>query len=161
MNGSALLQYAVFLAVVALLVKPVGGHMARVFVGERTFLDPVLRPAERAIYRVTRVDALAEMKWREYAAAFVLFGLAGTLALYAILRLQHWLPWFDAAPMTPDLAANAAVSFATTTTVGTLPTYTPAFGLVLAGTAVVVVALGYGPVRALGPILEHLLMTGG
>src|ERR1035438_4322122 len=60
------------------------------------------------------------MSWQEYASAFVLFGMIGTLFLYAILRLQHFLPWFYPAymttPMTPDLAMNTAVSFATTTT---------------------------------------------
>ena len=120
MSPSALLQYAAFLLTVTLLVKPVGRYMARVFCGEKTLLDPLLCPLERLIYRLTGVKPQAEMSWQEYASAFVLFGMIGTLFLYAILRLQHFLPWFYPAymttPMTPDLAMNTAVSFATTTT---------------------------------------------
>ncbi len=120
MSSSALLQYAVFLLTVTLLAKPVGRYMARVFSGERTLLDPLLCPVERLIYRLTGVDPKAEMVWQEYARAFVVFGMVGTLLLYAILRLQRLFPWFYPAymttPMTPDLAMNTAVSFATTTT---------------------------------------------
>ncbi len=120
MSPSALVQYAAFLVVVTLLVKPVGRYMARVFRGESTLLDPLLRPLERFIYRLTGVKPKAEMRWQEYARAFVVFGLTGTLFLYAILRLQRFLPWFYPAymttPMAPGLAMNTAVSFATTTT---------------------------------------------
>jgi K+-transporting ATPase ATPase A chain len=120
MTSSALLQYAVFLLTVTLLVKPAGRYMARVFSGEKTLLDPLLRPLERLLYRLTGVEPTAEMTWQEYARAFVVFGMVGTLLLYAILRLQQLLPWFFPAymttPLTPDLAMNTAVSFATTTT---------------------------------------------
>jgi K+-transporting ATPase ATPase A chain len=120
MNIANLLQYAVFLVIITLLVKPVGGYLTRVFAGERTWLDFFLRPLERLIYRLTRVDPAAEMNWRQYALAFVLFSLAGTVLLYLILRLQSHLPWYDATylttPLTPDLAMNTAVSFSTTTT---------------------------------------------
>jgi K+-transporting ATPase ATPase A chain len=120
MSLSALLQYAAFLLVVTLLVKPVGRYMARVFSGKRTLLDPLLCPAERLIYRLTGVPAQSEMTWLQYAGAFVVFGMVGTPLLYTILRLQQFLPWFYPAymttPMTPDLAMNTAVSFATTTT---------------------------------------------
>jgi K+-transporting ATPase ATPase A chain len=120
MSSSALLQYAAFLLTVTLLVKPVGRYMARVFSGERTLLDPLLCPVERTIYRLTGVKPKAEMRWQEYAQAFVVFGMVGTLLLYTILRLQRFLPWFYppymTTPMTPDLAVNTAVSFATTTT---------------------------------------------
>jgi K+-transporting ATPase ATPase A chain len=120
MSFSALLQYAAFLAIVTLLVKPVGRYMARVFSGERTFLDPLLCPVERLLYRLTGVDPKLEMRWQQYAGAFVVFGMVGTLLLYAILRLQRFLPWFYPAwmtsPMTPDLAMNTAISFSTTTT---------------------------------------------
>ena len=120
MSSSALLQYAVFLLTVTLLVKPVGRYMARVFSGGRTSLDPLLCPVERLIYRLTGVEPKIEMRWQEYARAFVIFGMVGTLLLYAILRLQRLLPWFYPSymttPMTPDLAINTAVSFATTTT---------------------------------------------
>src|SRR5262249_9788068 len=108
------------LLVVALLVKPVGTYLARVFGRERTFLDPVLRPIERLIYRAARIDPEKEMDWKVYSTCFVLSGLIGTLLLYAIHRLQHYLPWYYpeyiTTPMTPDLAMNNAISFSTTTT---------------------------------------------
>src|SRR5271165_3221300 len=120
MSSSALVQYAAFLLAVTLLVKPVGRYMARVFTGESTPLDPLLCPLERLIYRLTGVKRQSEMGWQEYASAFVVFGMVGTLLLYTILRLQRFLPWFYSVymttPMTPDLAINTAVSFATTTT---------------------------------------------
>ena len=120
MSASNLFQYAIFLAVVTALVKPVGGYMARVFSRERTLLDPFLCPVERLIYRATRVAPQEEMDWKEYATAFVLFGLVGTLLLYVLLKIQRFLPWFFPAyqttSITPDLAMNTAVSFATTTT---------------------------------------------
>jgi len=120
MSSSALVQYAAFLLTVTLLVKPVGRYMARVFCGESTLLDPLLCPLERFIYRFTGVKPKVEMGWQEYARAFVVFGLTGTLVLYFILRLQRLLPWFFPSymttPMTPDLAVNTAVSFSTTTT---------------------------------------------
>jgi len=120
MSSSALVQYAAFLLAVTLLVKPVGRYMARVFTGESTPLDPLLCPLERLIYRLTGVQPKSEMRWQEYAQAFVILGMVGTLLLYAILRLQRLLPWFYPAymttPMTPDLAINTAVSFSTTTT---------------------------------------------
>jgi K+-transporting ATPase ATPase A chain len=113
-------QAGVFLVVVTLLVRPVGGYMARVFAGERTVLDPVLRPAERLLYRLCGIDPRREMAWPEYAASFVWLSLAGPLLLYAVLRLQGLLPrTFPAyltTPLTPDLAFNTALSFATTTT---------------------------------------------
>lgn len=120
MTWSSVAQYALFLAIVTALVRPVGGYLARVFAGERTLLDPVLRPVERGIHAVCGVDTRAEMTWQGYAWAFVRFSTLGTVALYLILRTQRHLPWFDGAhqttPMTTDLAANTAVSFATTTT---------------------------------------------
>src|SRR6516165_235396 len=120
MSTSALVQYAAFLVAVTLLVKPAGRYMARVFTGESTLLDPLLCPLERFIYRLTGVKPKSEMRWQEYAQAFVIFGMVGTLALYGILRLQRLLPWFYPAymstPMTPDLAMNTAVSFSTTST---------------------------------------------
>jgi K+-transporting ATPase ATPase A chain len=96
--------------------------MARVFQGQKTWPDFVLRPVERLIYKITRVDATAEMSWKEYAFSFIIFGLAGTLATFLILRFQYLLPYFGltaarlATPMTSDLALNTAISFSTTTT---------------------------------------------
>lgn len=64
MSGPNLLQYGFFLAVVAVLVKPLGGYMARVFEGQPTFLDRVLLPVERVIYRLTRIEPEMEMDWK-------------------------------------------------------------------------------------------------
>src|SRR5215469_15834777 len=117
---STVALYAGFLLIVLVLVKPLGGYLARVFAGERTILDPALRPVERVIYALCGIDAQQEMNSKQYALAFVLFSLAGTLLLYAILRLQQFLPFYDPVhlitPLTPDLAMNTAVSFSTTTT---------------------------------------------
>src|SRR5262245_36544951 len=115
MSAANLGQYALFLLVVALLAKPVGLYVTRVFAGERTWLDPALRPLERAIYRLAGVDPAAEMDWKRYAGCFVGFGLAGTLLLYAILRTQPLLqpldPGYRPGPLAPDLAMNTAISF--------------------------------------------------
>jgi potassium-transporting ATPase potassium-binding subunit len=115
-----LLQYGVFLVIVIALVKPLGGYMTRVFEGQKTPLDFLLRPGERLIYKLTGVDPTVEMNWKQYAVSFVLFSLAGTVLLFLILRLQYLLPWYDSThmttPLTPDLALNTAVSFSTTTT---------------------------------------------
>ncbi len=120
MSTSSLFQYGLFLAVVAVLRKPLGGYMTRVFNRERTFLDPLLCPIERLLYHLTGVSPDLEMDWKGYSTSFILFGLVGTVVLYAILRLQRLLPWFHAAyqttPVTPDLAMNTAISFSTTTT---------------------------------------------
>jgi K+-transporting ATPase ATPase A chain len=114
------IQYLLFLAIVTILVKPLGSYMERVFSRKRTVLDRFCLPVERLIYRVTRVNQDAEMTAIEYATCFVLFGLIGTLLLYAILRMQKFLPWFfpqyQTTPLSPDLAMNTAISFSTTTT---------------------------------------------
>lgn len=113
-------QYALFLIIVAVLVKPLGGYIESVFTGKSAFLDIVLRPTENLIYRLARIDARAEMSWKQYAVAFVLFSGVGTVLLFLILRLQWLLPFYDAAfistPMASDLAFNTAISFSTTTT---------------------------------------------
>jgi potassium-transporting ATPase potassium-binding subunit len=113
-------QYLLFLAIVTALVKPLGGYMERVFSGKQAVLDRLCLPVERLIYRIAAVDPDVEMTGKEYATCFVLFGLAGTLLLYGILRLQQFLPWFfpqyHTTPLSPDLAMNTAISFSTTTT---------------------------------------------
>src|SRR5260370_33127892 len=88
MSVPNLVQYGAFLLVVLVLVKPVGGYLQRVFAGQRTFLDPLLRPIERGIYRLAGIDPERPLDGKQYAIAFLLFGLLGTLLLYAILRLQ-------------------------------------------------------------------------
>ena len=111
------LQIAFFLFAIFLVTKPLGVYMARVFNRERTFLDPVLRPIERLIYRLTWVDENHEMRWTEYAIAMLLFSVVPMLLLYLIQRVQGFLPLnpqkFAAVP--PDLAFNTAASFTTNT----------------------------------------------
>jgi len=87
------LQIVFLLALILLATKPLGLFMAHVFNRERTFLDPVLVPVERLIYRLTRVDASREMHWTEYAGAMLLFSLVSMLVLYVLLRLQGVLPF--------------------------------------------------------------------
>lgn len=113
-------QAGLFVMVVALLVKPVGAYLEHVFERRQTFLDAVLLPIERLIHRLVGVDCLREMDWKRYSLAFGIFGLVNIVLLYLALRSQAFFPWFFpkavTTPMTQDLAANTAVSFATTTT---------------------------------------------
>ena len=76
------LQIFVFLALIFAVTKPLGSFMTRVFARERTFLDPILRPIERLLYRVTGVDEQHEMRWTEYATAMLLFSAVSMLVLY-------------------------------------------------------------------------------
>ena len=120
MDFYSAIQYVLFLAIVTILVEPLGGYLERVFSKQRTALDHLFLPVERLIYRITAVDPSVEMTGREYATCFVLFGFVGTLLLYAILRMQQFRPWFfpqyHTTPLTPDLALNTAISFSATTT---------------------------------------------
>jgi K+-transporting ATPase ATPase A chain len=113
-------QYLVFAVIVTVLVRPLGGYLYRVFAGQRTALDRLCVPVERWIYRLAGVDPEVEMSAGQYLISFVIFSLICTLLLYAILRLQRFLPWFYPAyqttPLSPDLSFNTAISFATTTT---------------------------------------------
>ena len=117
MTPNALLQISLYLAVLLLLVKPLGVFMARVFQREKTFLDPVLGPLERMIYRVARIDAEKEMDWKENAIAMLLFNAIGFLFVYLLQRVQQFLPLNPAGmgPVSADSAFNTAVSFATNT----------------------------------------------
>lgn len=87
MTVYGLLQIAIYLIVLLLLVKPLGGYMARVYQGERTSLDRVLRPAEHLVYRLAGIDPKQEMNWRTYAVSMLLFNVLGILLLYGLLRL--------------------------------------------------------------------------
>jgi potassium-transporting ATPase potassium-binding subunit len=112
------LQIFVFLGLILVVTKPLGIFMARVFAGERTFMDPVLRPIERVIYRITGVDEKQEMRWTEYATAMLLFGAVSMLVLYLIQRIQGILPFNPqhfTAVMPEHLAFNTAASFTTNT----------------------------------------------
>ena len=115
--NAAWLEIVAFLVVLAAAVKPLGAYMARVYEGRPCGLDRVLRPVERALYRIAGVRTDEEMTWRRYAAALLLFNLLGLLAVYALQRLQSALPLNpqQLADVAPDLAFNTAVSFATNT----------------------------------------------
>ncbi|HLI50183.1 MAG TPA: potassium-transporting ATPase subunit KdpA, partial [Thermomicrobiaceae bacterium] len=117
MTVSGWLQIGALFLVVLLVTKPLGLYMARVFAGERTPLSPVLQPVEHAIYRVSGVDAEKEQSWVGYAVAVLTFLIAGVLTLYAIERLQRYLPFNpEHLPgMSPGLALNTSVSFNTNT----------------------------------------------
>ena len=117
MTANGWLQIALFFAAVLLVTKPLGVFMARVFSGERTFLDPILRPIERGIYWLTGVDASREMRWTEYAASLLAFSVVSMLVLYLMQRLQAVLPFNPQglAAVPPALAFNTAASFTTNT----------------------------------------------
>ncbi|MGD0078844.1 MAG: potassium-transporting ATPase subunit KdpA [Sedimentisphaerales bacterium] len=112
-----IIQIVLFLSVVLLLVKPLGWYMARVYEGKPCGLDRILGPVERAIYRLCGVNPADEMGWQKYTVAMLVFNAAGFVLLYALMRLQGFLPLnpqhFPAVP--PDLAFNTAVSFITNT----------------------------------------------
>ena len=117
MTGNGWVQILLFLVLIFAVTKPLGIFMARVFNRERTFLDPLARPVERLLYRVTGVDENHEMRWTEYAVAMLMFSGVSMLLLYLIERVQQWLPWnpqkFGA--VAQDLAFNTASSFTTNT----------------------------------------------
>ncbi len=117
MTTNGWIQIGVFLALILAITKPLGVFMAKVFSRERTFLDPVVRPIERLLYRVTGVDEEHEMRWTEYAFSMLLFSGASMLLLYLIERVQQFLPWnpqkFGA--VAQALAFNTAASFTTNT----------------------------------------------
>src|SRR5215467_7483469 len=110
-------QIALFSVIVILVTRPLGGYMTRVFAGERTFLSPVLQPVERAVYRCCGVDEKEEQHWLTYAVAVLFFSVAGFVSLYALQRLQWYLP-FNPQGQTavePSSAFNTSVSFVTNT----------------------------------------------
>jgi K+-transporting ATPase ATPase A chain len=117
MTANGLLQIGLYLVLLLALVKPLGWYMARVYQGEPIGLDRVLGPVERFLYRLAGVRPEQEMDWKRYAVAMLLFSGAGILLLYALQRLQGWLPLNPAGmgPVSPDLAFNTATSFVTNT----------------------------------------------
>src|SRR5581483_10630939 len=118
MTGNGWMQIIVFFLLVLAVTKPLGVFMTRVFSRERTLLDPVLRPLERLIYRVTGVEEEREMGWKEYAFAMLLFSAVSMLLLYAMERLQGYLPFNPqklGAVSPAPLAFNTAASFTTNT----------------------------------------------
>jgi K+-transporting ATPase ATPase A chain len=118
MTANGWLQIVIFLALILAVTKPMGVFMTRVFNRERTFMDPVLRPIERLIYRTTGVDETHEMRWTEYAFSMLLFSAVSMLLLYLMQRVQGHLPFNPQkfAGVTPEhLAWNTAASFTTNT----------------------------------------------
>jgi K+-transporting ATPase ATPase A chain len=117
MSANGWLQFAIFSAVLLASVRPVGIYLARVLEGERTWLDPVLRPIERLIYKLCGIHADKEMNWREYAYSVLGISAVSMVATYGFQRLQHLLPWNPQglANVGPDLAWNTAASFITNT----------------------------------------------
>jgi K+-transporting ATPase ATPase A chain len=118
MTANGWFQILLFLLLIFLVAKPMGIFMVRVFNREKTFMDPVLRPIERLLYRVTGVDENQEMRWTEYAISVLLFSMASMVVLYLIQRLQGFLPFNPqkfGAVTPPHLAFNTAASFTTNT----------------------------------------------
>lgn len=117
MNMLSWLQFPIYIGVLLILVKPLGGYMARVFQGERTLLSPVVAPVERAVLRLAGVKSDDEMTWKTYALTVLLFNLVGFFFLYLLLRIQNGLPFNPQAlgNVSPVLAFNTAVSFVTNT----------------------------------------------
>jgi K+-transporting ATPase ATPase A chain len=112
------LQILFFLALILAVTKPLGVLMTRVFNREKTLLDPVLRPVERLLYRLTGVDENYEMPWTEYATSMLLFSLISMIVLYAMERLQAFLPLNPqkfGAVSPAHVAFNTAASFTTNT----------------------------------------------
>ncbi len=110
-------QFLFFLVVLAAITPPLGRYITAIYEGRRTFLSPLLSPLEHGLYRMTGVNPERESNWKQYALALIGFSLVKTLILYALLRLQYWLPLnpnhLPGVP--PSLAMNTAVSFVTNT----------------------------------------------
>src|SRR5664279_107179 len=118
MSANGWLQFALYCLVLLATVRPVGIYLTRVFEGQRTLLDRVLRPVERLIYKLCGVNAETEMNWREYAFALLGFSAVSLLVTYGIERLQAVLPMWNPqklAAVGPDLAWSTAASFTTNT----------------------------------------------
>lgn len=117
MNLNSLFQIVFYVAVLLLLAKPLGSFMAKVYQGEHTFLDRVLGPVERFIYRISGVKPEEDMNWKTYAIAVMLFNVLGLLAVYAFQRFQAFLPLNPQglSAVTADSSWNTAVSFASNT----------------------------------------------
>ncbi len=117
MTGNDILQIFLFFGVLLLLAKPLGVYMARVYEGQPSGLDRVLGPVERLFYRICGIKPDEEMSWKKYAGAVLLFSAVGLFFLYALQRLQGFLPLnpqkFPA--VSPDSSFNTAVSFITNT----------------------------------------------
>ena len=117
MTANGWFQIGFYFLLIVLIARPLGIYMANVFERRKTFLDPVLAPIERLLYRLTGVEADKEMRWTEYGIAMLLFSAVSMLLLYLIERVQRWLAWNPQhLPNVPAvLALNTAASFTTNT----------------------------------------------
>jgi K+-transporting ATPase ATPase A chain len=117
MNLYSWLQILIFMATLLLLAKPLGTYMAKIYQGERFFLDRVLGPVERFLYRLSGIDSQSEMTWKTYAVAMLVFNIIGLIFVYSLQRLQGILPVNPQGlgAVTPDSSWNTAVSFASNT----------------------------------------------
>jgi len=117
MLSNSVIQLVAFFLIVAVVSVPLGLYMARVFSNERTFLDRVLSPIERLIYRICGINPAVEMGWAGYAVSMLAFSLISMIFLYALQRLQYYLPLNPngLAGVPPGLAFNTAASFTTNT----------------------------------------------
>jgi potassium-transporting ATPase potassium-binding subunit len=124
MTANGVLQILIYIAALVAVTVPMGAFMAKVFAGERTFLHPVLRPTEKAIYRLCGVDETSEQHWTRYAGGVLAFSVVSILLTYLIERMQQWLP------LNPQGLGNVAqaLSFNTANSFGTntnWQSYTP------------------------------------
>src|SRR5215472_17364113 len=117
MTAIGWIQILLYCAVIVALTKPLGLYMTRVFSGERTFLTPVLRPVEIALYRISGIDERREQHWLTYTVAMLLFHVGGFLIIYGLMRLQALLPFNPAgqSAVAEDLSFNTAISLITNT----------------------------------------------
>ena len=118
MTANGWLQLALYVVVLLALAKPLGAYMARVYEGQPAVLNRFGAPVERILYKVCGIDPQREMHWIEYTLAALAFNIAGLVVVYALQRLQHWIPLLnpqDMVAVSPDSAFNTAVSFATNT----------------------------------------------
>src|SRR5712675_780909 len=117
MTAIGWIQIVLYCAVIVALAKPLGGYMTHVFNGERTFLSPALRPVESVLYGISGVDEKREQHWLTYTVAMLLFHVGGLLIIYALMRLQGYLPFnpADQSAVPAGLSFNTAVSFITNT----------------------------------------------
>jgi K+-transporting ATPase ATPase A chain len=115
LNG--IFQIVFYLAVLILLVKPLGAFMARVFQRERTFLDPIFGPVERVIYRLAKINSDEEMDWKQNAVAMLIFNFVGIIVVYGLQRIQQFLPLNPQglSAVSSDSSFNTAISFVSNT----------------------------------------------
>ncbi|HEV2274057.1 MAG TPA: potassium-transporting ATPase subunit KdpA, partial [Acidobacteriaceae bacterium] len=110
MTANGWLQFALFFGVLLVLMRPLGIYLARVVEGQKTFLDPVLRPVERWLYKGAGIHADREMSWQQYSIAMLLFSFVSLGMTYLVERLQYFLPWNPQhlSGVAPALAFNTA-----------------------------------------------------